>query len=427
MYQESGASRILLITICTADIGSGMEIYMDLKKRIETDFIGEKQIPSNAYYGINAIRGYENFNISDDRIDYTLIKTIAWVKKACVLANIDCTSINEDVSNAIIKACDKVAEGNYNNQFIVNPIQGGGGTSFNMTANEVIANIALEILGYKKGDYDVINPLLHVNMSQSTNDVFPTAINLALVLKLESLLKTINAIKETLIIKSQEMKSFIKMGRTHLNAASPIDFGQCFDAYASLLIRDYERINNEVNNLRYIPLGGTVIGTGLNTSPLYRRCVIEHLRQISEINVVPCSNLSDGIQNVDNYTMLSSALKVCILNLSKIASDLRLLGSDPRYGLGELFLPPRQLGSSIIPDKVNPVMAELINQVSFIICGYDLTISMSAQAGQLELNVYKSTIAYCLFRSIDMMTKSISLFDQFCLKELKVLEKFIKK
>jgi len=389
------------------------------KYRKETDFLGEKNIESDAYYGINAIRGYENFNINDDKADSTVIKTIAWVKKACVLANFDCAEINKDIADAIISACDKIARGGYNDQFIVNPLQGGGGTSFNMNANELIANIALEILGCKKGEYDIINPLNHVNMSQSTNDVFPTAINLALILKLKSLLAVSIKTKETLLKKSDELSSSMKMGRTHLNAASPISFGQCFDAYASMLSRDYERIKTAADSLCHVPLGGTVVGTGLNTTQKYRDRVIEHLRAISGIKIEAGANLADGIHNVDQYTTLSSALKVCMLNLSKIASDLRLLGSDKHYGFGELNLPPLQIGSSIIPDKVNPVMSELINNVSFIVCGHDLAISMAAQAGQLELNVYKPVISHCLFKSVDMMTESINLFEQVYLREIK--------
>jgi aspartate ammonia-lyase len=256
-------------------------------------------------------------------------------------------------------------------------------------------------------------------MSQSTNDVLPAAINLALILKSETLLTALSEIKETLSDKSKETGAVIKMGRTHLNAASPIGLGQCFDAYASVLARDHERIKSVSEALRIIPLGGTVIGTGLNTTPEYRTHVIGYLRQVSGIDVEACSNLADGIQNTDQYAALSSALKICTLNLSKIASDLRLLGSDPQHGLGELILPPRQLGSSIITDKVNPVMAELINHVSFLVCGYDLTVSMAVQAGQLELNVYKPTIAYCLFRAVDMMTEAIRLFDKFCVRDLK--------
>jgi aspartate ammonia-lyase len=392
---------------------------MAMKYRTETDFLGERKIPAHAYYGINAMRGAENFHIGEDKNDAALIKTVAWVKKACALANSDCAELDENIANAICLACDKIADGGYNDQFIVHPIQGGGGTSFNMAANEIIANLSLEILGYEKGAYAKIGPLTHINMSQSTNDVFPTALNLALLLKLDPLLKTIGSAQKTVSAKAQELGTAEKMGRTHLNAAAPIGFGQCFDVYASVLARDHEQIKNAAGGLRFVPLGGTVIGTGLNASPQYRERVIGRLRQISGIDIEARLNLADGIHNVDMYVTLSSALKNCMLNLSKLASDLRLSGSEPRHGFGELRLPPRQTGSSVITEKVNPVMAELINQVSFLVCGYDSSISMAAQAGQLELNVYKPIISYCLFRSIDRMTESISLFERFCLKELR--------
>ena len=394
---------------------------MKIKTRTETDFLGSRKIPDDAYYGINAVRGYENFNISGDKIDAVLIKTMAWVKSACAEANLACGTLKEDIANAITAACGKIADGLYHDQFIVNPIQGGGGTSINMAANEIIANLALEALGHKKGDYGTVNPLAHVNMSQSTNDVYPTAINLALIIKMKPLSGALNAVKKTLLDQSMEMASVVKMGRTHLNAASPIALGQCFDAYAAALGRDEKRLQNAAGHLYDVPLGGTVIGTGLNTSPQYRALVIKCLRRVSGMDVDACSNLADGIQNADDYASLSSALKVCALNISKMASDLRFLGSDQQHGIGELCLPPRQTGSSIIPDKVNPVMAELVNQVAFMVCGYDLTISMAAQAGQLELNVYKPTISYCLFRSIDLMTEAIQRFDDFCLKGLKAI------
>jgi aspartate ammonia-lyase len=390
------------------------------KYRIEKDFLGEKQIPDDIYYGINTIRGYENFNINGDKTDGGLIRAVALVKKACAMANLECGSLNKDIAGAVIAACDKITEGGFDDQFIVNPLQGGGGTSLNMTANEVIANIALEILGCEKGAYDIINPLDHVNMSQSTNDVLPTAVNLTLIIKSKRLFLVLTALEKTLREKSEEMREALKMGRTHLNAASPVSFGQCFDVCASVLRRDHERIRAAAGALLNIPLGGTVIGTGLNTTPEYRGLVIKYLRRVSEIDFEACLNLADGIQNTDQYAALSSALKLCMLNLSKMASDLRLSGSDPQHGFGELALPPRQLGSSIISEKVNPVMAELINNISFMVCGYDLSVNMASQAGQLELNVYKPIISYCLFRSVDMMTEAIDLFDKFCLKNLKL-------
>ena len=386
--------------------------------RIETDFIGERRIPSDAFYGINALRGHENFDISDQKADQKLIKTMAWVKKACAMANYDSSKMDSDISSAIAAACDDLADGKYDDQFIVNPIQGGGGTSFNMNANEVLANIVLEMRGHKKGEYDIVGPLEHINMSQSTNDVFPTAINLALMLKILPFSSSLSAVIETLLAKSGEMDLAMKMGRTHLNAAAPISFGQSFNAYASVLVRDRERVNAAIANLRSVPLGGTVIGTEYNTTPEYRSCVIARLRDISGIEVEPYANLADGIQNVDSYAALSASLKVCALNLSKIASDLRFLGSDEKYGIGDLTLAPRQLGSSIIENKINPVIAELINQVAYLVCGNDLAISMAANDGQLELNVFKPIITDCLFRSIDLLSGSLEKFNEYCLKTL---------
>ena len=389
--------------------------------RTERDFLGKYEIPDDVYYGINSARGQENFYISDDKADPDLIKTMVWVKKSCAAANLECGSLDKKIADAIMKVCGFIADGGYEDQFIVNPIQGGGGTSFNMNANEVIANCALEYLDYEMGSYHIIDPLTHVNMSQSTNDVFPTALNLALIIKSETLVDMVCETADRLLEKSREFETVMKMGRTHLNAASPISFGQCFDAYASVVSRDAGRIHEAVDRLRYVPLGGTVVGTGLNTTPEYREAVIVKLRNISGINVEACQNLADGIQNVDAYVSLSSAFKSCMLDLSKIASDLRLSGSYPPHGLGDLRLPPRQMGSSIIPDKVNPVIAELINQVSFLVCGYDLAISMAAQAGQFELNVFKPTISYCLLKSTDMMAEAIYKFNEYCLKETKVL------
>ena len=383
--------------------------------RIESDFIGEKKIPADAYYGINSVRGHENFNISEDKPESILIKAVAWVKKACARANLDCGLIDKKIAEAVCEACDKLADGGYDNQFIVNSIQGGGGTSFNMNANEVLANLALEILGHNKGEYTLVNPLAHVNMSQSTNDVYPTAINLALILKLATLRGELCETRDILDAKSRELGELIKMGRTHLNAAAPISFGQSFDAYACMLARDLERIDTAADALRVVPLGGTVIGTGYKASPKYCECVITRLREISGLDIQACANLADGIQNADNYAALSSALKICALNLSKLASDLRILSSDIKYGIGDITLTPRQLGSSIIEHKVNPVMAELINQAAFLVCGHDSAVSMAANAGQLELNVFKPVIAHALFKSIDMTANALNLFNKFCL------------
>ena len=385
------------------------------KYRIETDFLGEKEIPADAYYGINAVRGRENFDISGEIADSALIKMMAWVKKACALANMDCGNMEKDTALTIASACDKLADGGYDDQFIVNPIQGGGGTSFNMNANEVLANIVLEMMSREKGEYDIVGPLTHINMSQSTNDVFPTALNLALIQRIDGLCDILLETVDILEAKSHEVQSIMKMGRTHLNAAAPISFAQSYNAYALALVRDHDRIQTAAKYLSIVPLGGTVIGTEYKASPQYCGVVINHLREIAKADVRPCLNLADGIQNTDDYSALSGTLKTCALNFSKIASDFRLLGSDRNYGIGDLTLSPRQLGSSIIDNKVNPVIAELINQVAFLVCGYDLSISMAAGAGQLELNVFKPVISYALFKSIDYMANSIQKFNEYCI------------
>jgi len=284
-----------------------------------------------------------------------------------------------------------------------------------MNMNEVLANRALELIGEEKGNYKVISPNTHVNMSQSTNDIFPSSINLALIIKIDYILEVLDKLKDTLLHKSQELKPIFRMGRTHLNAAEPISIGQYFNACTTQLIRDIRKILQVKEFLKYIPLGGTIIGVGSKASKRYRKCATKNLRAISGINIKACPDLIDGIQSVGNYNTLSSFLKECAINLSKMASDLRLMGSESKYGFGDIVLPSRQIGSSFMPEKVNPVIPELINQISFIVCGYDLSISMAAQAGQLELNVFKPVISHCLFKMLDIMTESISLFNKFCL------------
>jgi len=389
-----------------------------MKRRTEQDDISKEYIDGNAFYGINALRGQSLFAVSDDKVDAKLIETMAWVKKACTMANYDCGLLENTIVQAIITACEMISEGRYDEQFIVNTIQGGGGTSFNMNMNEVIANVALKILGYEKGRYDIVDPLKHVNLSQSTNDTYPTAINMALFDKLDGLLSVINDFNQALRNKSREFSGIFRIGRTHLNSALPITYEQNFNAYFSMFERDYERIRRVRSDLLVVPLGGTMIGTGSGASDEYRQKVIEHLRKISGLDVRACANLSDGIQNVDIYATLSSALKILALNLSKMASDLRLMSADWHDDGERLSLPRQQLGSSFMPSKTNPVMPELVNQVSFMVCGYDTAISIAAQAGQLELNVFKPLISHCLFKSIDMMANAIGLFGRFCIEGL---------
>jgi aspartate ammonia-lyase len=313
-------------------------------------------------------------------------------------------------------------EGKYHDQFIVDPIQGGAGTSININANEVIANIALELLGYEKGHYDVLSPNTHVNMSQSTNDAVPTAAHICVRMLLDGLLLTMKALQGTFAEKAASFDHIIKMGRTHLQDAVPIRFGQEMDAYARVLARDIVRIGACGQYLNEINMGATAVGTGLNADRRYVEIVTQRLREITGFPVWPVDSLVDATQNTDCYTEVSAALKVCAINMSKIANDLRMMASGPRCGLFEINLPPRQPGSSIMPGKVNPVMAELINQVSFQVIGNDHTICLAAEAGQFELNVMMPVLIFNLVQSISIMRGAFHSFNELCLKGITVNE-----
>lgn len=383
--------------------------------RVEKDFLGEKPVPDEAYYGIQTLRAVENFPITGYRIDKELIRALAIVKKAAALANMDVKRLYEGLGEAIVKAADEIIDGEYHDQFIVDPIQGGAGTSINMNTNEVIANRALEILGKKRGDYFTLSPNSHVNMSQSTNDVFPTAIHISTLNHLEGLLITMDKMLQTFRQKAKEFDSVIKMGRTHLQDAVPIRLGQEFEAYSRVLERDIKRIKQSRQHLYEVNMGATAVGTGLNANPKYIKQVVSHLAEISGFPLVGAEHLVDATQNTDAYTEVSAALKVCMMNMSKIANDLRLMASGPRAGLNEINLPARQPGSSIMPGKVNPVMAELINQVAFQVIGNDNTICLASEAGQLELNVMEPVLIFNLLQSINIMNNAFRSFTDHCL------------
>ncbi|MBA4602371.1 aspartate ammonia-lyase [Thermoactinomyces mirandus] len=390
-------------------------INQNEKYRIEKDFLGEKQVPIDAYYGVQTMRAVENFPITGLRIDKTLILAMAIVKKAAALANAEIGQLDNKIARAIVAAADEIIAGKYHDQFIVDPIQGGAGTSINMNTNEVIANRALEILGEEKGNYRVISPNTHVNMAQSTNDAFPTAIHISTLMSLDQLLQVMEELYDEFLRKAKEFDSLIKMGRTHLQDAVPIRLGQEFEAYARVLARDMERINRTRENLFEVNMGATAVGTGLNADPEYVEKVVEYLAQFTALPIKGVNNLVDGTQNTDCYMEVSSALKTCILNMSKVANDLRLMTSGPRCGFGEIKLPPRQPGSSIMPGKVNPVMAEVLNQSAFQVAGNDLTISMACEAGQFELNVMEPVIVFNLLQSINVMTNVFTVFRKYCL------------
>jgi aspartate ammonia-lyase len=392
------------------------------KKRIEKDFLGEKEIPVEAYYGIQTIRAVENFPITGYRIHESLIKALAMVKKAAAIANMNTTRLYKDLAGVIIQASDEIIAGKWDDQFIVDPIQGGAGTSMNMNVNEVIANRGLELLGRAKGDYFHLSPNTHVNMSQSTNDVFPTAIHISTLTLLEKLLVTMEDMQKVFKQKAVQFEKVIKMGRTHLQDAVPIRLGQEFEAYARVLMRDINRIKHTREHLLEVNMGATAVGTGLNADPKYIKDVVKQLAEISGFPLVNAEHLVDATQNTDAYTEVSAALKVCMMNMSKIANDLRLMASGPRAGLGEIRLPARQPGSSIMPGKVNPVMPELINQIAFQVIGNDHTICLASEAGQLELNVMEPVLVFNLLQSISIMNNGFRAFTDHCLAGIEANE-----
>ncbi|MEW9052222.1 MAG: aspartate ammonia-lyase [Neobacillus sp.] len=386
------------------------------KFRIEKDFLGEKQVPIEAYYGIQTLRAVENFPITGYQIDDALIKAMAMVKKASAFANAEIGQLDKKIASAIMTASDEVLEGKLHDQFIVDPIQGGAGTSINMNTNEVLANRALELMGEQKGNYKIISPNTHVNMAQSTNDAFPTAIHLSTLMTLDGLLSSMEDLHLEFMKKANEFDGIIKMGRTHLQDAVPILLSQEFEAYARVLRRDIKRIRATRGNLYEVNMGATAVGTGLNAEPEYIEKTVKYLAELTGFPIKGSEDLVDGTQNTDAYIEVSAALKICMLNMSKMANDLRLMTSGPRCGLGEINLPARQPGSSIMPGKVNPVMAEVMNQSAFQVVGNDLTISMASEAGQFELNVMEPVIVFNLLQSIKIMTNVFTVFGEHCLK-----------
>ncbi|MBU9721907.1 aspartate ammonia-lyase [Bacillus alkalicola] len=378
--------------------------------------MGEKEIPADAYYGIQTVRAKENFPITGYPPHKELIRAFGYVKKAAAKANAKVGVLNKTIAEAIMKAADEVIEGKLNDHFIVDSIQGGAGTSFNMNANEVIANRAIEILGGQKGEYIKVSPTTHVNMAQSTNDTFPTAIHIACLNLSTGLITSLNELVETMRKKEREFDEVIKMGRTHLQDAVPIRLGQEFGSYRRMLTRDLNRIKQSVDMLYEINMGATAVGTGLNAMPEYIEKVTEFLAEMTGKPFHRAEDLVDATQNTDAYTHLSSAMKIVAINLSKIANDLRLMSSGPRTGLNEINLPSRQAGSSIMPGKVNPVMAEVMNQISFQVIGNDHTICLASEAGQLELNVMEPVLVFNLLQSFTILQNGIQVFRKYCVE-----------
>ncbi len=385
--------------------------------RLEHDLLGEREVPAEYYYGVQTLRALENFNISGVTLNFypDLIDALAMVKQAAAEANHELGLLEPTIKDAIIKACTEITNGKFHNQFVVDMIQGGAGTSTNMNANEVIANRALEHLGYSKGEYQYCHPLNHVNMSQSTNDAYPTAVKIALINSNKKLVRVLESLIESFRAKAKEFSHVIKMGRTQLQDAVPMTLGQEFEAYAVTLSEEVERLNQNVRLFLEVNMGATAIGTGINSDPDYPEKVIKHLRKISGLDLVLASNLVEATQDTGAFVMYSSAVKRLAVKLSKISNDLRLLSSGPRTGLNEINLPPMQPGSSIMPGKVNPVIPEVVNQIAFKVIGNDLTVTLAAEGGQLELNVFEPVIVQSLFESIEMLKNGMNTLKYRCI------------
>lgn len=387
------------------------------KFRSEHDLLGDKQVPIEAYYGVQTVRAMENFVVSNIPISSFpyFIQSLGYIKKATALANMEYKILDPKVGKAIIGACDEIIAGKLLDQFPVDAIQGGAGTSTNMNANEVIANRALELLGKEKGDYKVVHPNNHVNLSQSTNDVYPTSIRLGAAWKLNGLLSELLLFKGSLEAKSEEFHDVLKMGRTQLQDAIPMTLGQEFAAWAVSVGQDIERLRITQTLMYEINMGATAIGTGLNAPRGYAEVVTRHLAELTKLPLIPSHNLIQATHDTGSFIELSGVLKRIAAKVSKICNDLRLLSSGPRAGINEINLPPMQPGSSIMPGKVNPVIPEVVNQVAFDIIGNDLAITLAAEAGQLELNVMEPLIAFKLFTSINQLTNVLKILRERCI------------
>lgn len=390
----------------------------DMKKtdyRVEKDSIGVKDIPEEVYYGVQTLRAAENFHITGLNMHPEIINSLAYIKKASAITNCEVGILEKKKAQAIVQACDEIIEGKFHEDFIVDPIQGGAGTSLNMNANEVIANRAIEILGGKKGDYTIVNPNDDVNCGQSTNDVIPTAGKMTSLHLLQNLKKQLLRLYDALNEKAKEFNHVIKMGRTQMQDAVPIRLGQEFKAYSVAIMRDIHRMDKAMDEMRTLNMGGTAIGTGINADENYLRRIVPNLSEISGMEFIQAFDLIDATQNLDSFVAVSGAVKACAVTLSKMSNDLRLMSSGPRAGFGEINLPAKQNGSSIMPGKVNPVIPEVVNQVAFNIIGNDMTITMAAEAGQLELNAFEPIIFYCMFQSIDTLGYAVETLVDNCI------------
>lgn len=396
-----------------------------MAKRVEHDFIGELEIDDSLYYGVQTFRALQNFHITGRKLsEYpSFIKAFAQVKKAAAKANNELNLLDSNITSAICKACDRIINGEFKEQFVVDMIQGGAGTSTNMNANEVIANIALEILGHKKGEYKFCHPNDHVNLSQSTNDAYPTAIHVALYAELSNLANDMEVLKSAFLKKANEFKDVLKMGRTQLQDAVPMTLGQEFHTFGVMMGEDIERVKEARVLITEINMGGTAIGTGINSDPKYPKIVQRKLCEVTGYPFVTADDLIEATQDTGAYVQVSGVLKRVAVKLSKVCNDLRLLSSGPRAGLNEINLPKMQPGSSIMPGKVNPVIPEVVNQVCYAVIGNDVTVSFASEGGQLQLNVFEPVIAYGLFNSITMLRNAMLTLASKCVEGITANEK----
>ncbi len=385
--------------------------------RVEHDLLGDKNIPVEYYFGVQTMRAMENFHISRVRLNMypVFIKALAMVKQAAAEANCELGILKPEIRDAIVAACKEVREGKFDDHFVVDMVQGGAGTSTNMNANEVIANRALELMGHKKGEYKYCHPNNHVNLSQSTNDAYPTSVRVALLNRTRDLVDALKVLVEAFRAKGEEFADVIKMGRTQMQDAVPMTLGQEFGAYAATLSEEIERLENNVRLFLEVNMGATAIGTGINSDPDYTPTCIKYLCEITGMPMVAAGNMIEATNDTGAFIMYSSAVKRLAVKLSKISNDLRLLSSGPRTGFNEINLPPMQPGSTIMPGKVNPVIPEVVSQIAFKVIGNDLTVTMAVEAAQLELNAMEPIIVQALFENIEMLINGMNTLRERCI------------
>lgn len=388
--------------------------------REEHDSIGTRLVPNDVYYGVQSLRASENFPITGRKMHPEFIKAIVELKKASAITNCEVGVLDKRIADAIVTACDEILEGKFLENFIVDAVQGGAGTSANMNANEVIANRAIEILGGIKGNYKVVHPNDHVNCGQSTNDVIPSAGRIATIRLLKKAIEAIQELQGAFEAKSKEFERVIKMGRTEMQDAVPMSFGQVFGAFASALSRDIRRFAVAAEEMSVLNMGATAIGTGINAHPDYIKNVTANIVKVTGLELEQAADLVDATQNLDSFVYVSGIVKSCAVTISKISNDIRLMSSGPRTGFGEINIPPKQNGSSIMPGKVNPVMPEVMSQIAFNIIGNDTTITLAAEAGQLELNAFEPVMFYRLFESLDTLTNGVKVFRTECIDGITV-------